>query len=54
VEALEVSEEKNFSVWPRNGFCNILVKNVAPFYPYLPEAKVNRHHDQGNSYKGEH
>jgi hypothetical protein len=27
----EVSEEKNFSMWPRDCFCGILVKNVAGF-----------------------
>jgi hypothetical protein len=29
----EVSMEKNFSMWPRNCFCVILVKNVATFLP---------------------
>ena len=34
--------EKNISMCPRDWFCNILMKNVAAFYPhpnYLPEAK---------------
>ncbi|MGE9574538.1 hypothetical protein ACQP3C_26175 [Escherichia coli] len=41
--AQEVSEEKNFSMLPRDCSCNILVKNVAAFCPCLnslPEAKV--------------
>ena len=29
--ALEVSEEKNFSMWPRDCFCDVLVKNMAAF-----------------------
>jgi hypothetical protein len=29
--AQEVLEEKNFSTWPRDCFCGILVKNVAAF-----------------------
>jgi len=40
----EVSEE-NISMWHRNCFCGILVKNVATFCPYLkslPEDKVKR------------
>jgi hypothetical protein len=51
--AQEVSVE-NFSMWLRDCFCNILVKNVATFCPCpksLPEAKVkslrlivNAHH----------
>jgi hypothetical protein len=43
--AQEVSVEKNFSIWPRDCFCGILVKNVANFCPCLkglPEAKVKR------------
>ena len=43
--ALEVSEEKNFSMWPRDCSCDILVKNVTAFCPCLkslPEAKVKR------------
>ena len=43
--AQEVSVEKNFSMWPRDCFCGILVKNVAAFCPCLkslPEAKVKR------------
>ena len=27
----EISEEKNFSILPRDSFCDILVKNVAAF-----------------------
>ena len=41
----EISEEKNFSMWPRDCSCDILVKNVAAFCPCLkslPEAKVKR------------
>jgi hypothetical protein len=41
--ALEVSEEKNFSMWPRDCSCAILVSNVAAFclcLKSLPEAKV--------------
>jgi hypothetical protein len=40
----EVSVE-NFSMWPRDCFCGILVKNEATFCPCLkslPEAKVKR------------
>jgi hypothetical protein len=40
----EVSVAKNFSMWPRDCFCNILVKFVAAFCPCLkslPEAKVH-------------
>ena len=43
--AQEVSVEKNFSMWPRECFCGILVKNIAAFCPCLkslPEAKVKR------------
>jgi hypothetical protein len=29
--AKEISVEKNFGLWPRDCFCNILVKNVAVF-----------------------
>ena len=29
--ALEVSEEKNINMWPRDCSCDILVKNVAAF-----------------------
>jgi hypothetical protein len=42
---LEVSEEKNFSMWLRDCFCDILVKNVAAFCQCpknLLEAKVKR------------
>lgn len=41
---LEISVE-NFNMWPRNGFCGILVKNMATFCPYvesLLKAKVKR------------
>jgi hypothetical protein len=41
----EVSEEKNFSMWYKDCFCGILVKNVVTFCPCLkslPEAKVKR------------
>ena len=41
----EVSVEKNFSMWPRDCSCDILVKNVTAFCPCLkclPEAKVKR------------
>ena len=42
--AQEVSVEKNFSMWPRDCFCGILVKNVAfcPCLKRLSEAKVER------------
>jgi hypothetical protein len=43
--AQEVSVGKNFSMWPRDYFCGILVKNVAAFclcLRVLPEAKVKR------------
>ena len=43
--ALEVSEEKNFSMWPRDCSCDILVKNVVTFCPCLkslPEVNVKR------------
>ena len=33
--AQEVSVEKNFSMWPRDCFCSILVKNMAAFCPCL-------------------
>ena len=42
---LEVSEEKNFSMWLRDCFCDILVKNVAAFChcpKNLLENKVKR------------
>jgi hypothetical protein len=42
--ALYVSE-KNFSIWPRDSSCDILVKNVVAFCPYprtQPEAKLKR------------
>lgn len=45
VETLEVSEEKNFSMWPRDCYCKILKKNVSAFCHCpnsLPEAKVKR------------
>jgi hypothetical protein len=41
----EVSMEKNFSIWHRDRFCVILVKNLAAFCPYLKslhKAKVKR------------
>ena len=41
--AQEISKEKNFSMWHKDCFCGILVKNVATFCPCLkslPEAKV--------------
>lgn len=41
----EVSEEKNVNMWPRDCFCDVLVKNMAAFCPCpknLPEAKVKR------------
>lgn len=41
--AQEASGENNFSVWPGDCFCGVLVKNVAAFCPCLkslPEAKV--------------
>ena len=43
--AQEVSVGKNFSMWPRDYFCGILVKSVATFclcLKSLPEAKVKR------------
>ena len=43
--AQKVSVEKNFSVWPRDCFCGILVKKVAAFChcsKSLPEAKLKR------------
>lgn len=39
-----VSGEKNFSMLPRNCFCDIFVKNVVAFCPCpksLPEARAN-------------
>jgi hypothetical protein len=39
----EVSVENNFSMWPRDCFCGVLVMNVAAFcscLKSLPEAKV--------------
>lgn len=42
---LDVSEEKNFSLWPRDSSCDILVKNMAAFSPFpksLPVVKVKR------------
>ena len=41
--AQEISKEKNFSMWHKDCFCGILVKNVATFCPCLkslPETKV--------------
>jgi hypothetical protein len=41
--ALEVSEEKNFNVWPRDSSCDILVNNMAALCHCpnsLPEAKL--------------
>jgi hypothetical protein len=41
---LEFSE-KNFNMWPRDCFCDILVKNVAVFCPFLkniPKANIKR------------
>jgi hypothetical protein len=41
----EISKEKNFSMWHKECFCGILVKNMATFCPCLkslPEAKVKR------------
>jgi hypothetical protein len=41
--AQEGSVEQNFSMWPRERFCGILMKNVAAFCPCLkslPESKV--------------
>ena len=43
--AQELSVEKNVSMWSRDYFCGILVKNVAAFclcLKSLPEAKVKR------------
>ena len=43
--SLEVSEENNFNTWPKDCYCDILVKNVAAFCPCLKsllEAKVKR------------
>jgi hypothetical protein len=40
-----VSKEKNFSKWPRDCFCHILLKNRDDFWPWmksLPEAKLKR------------
>ena len=44
---LEVSEEKNVSMWPRDHFCDMLVKNAAVFCPCLkslPDAKLKNFH----------
>ena len=41
--AQEISVKKNFSMWPRDYFCSILVSDVAAFclcLKSLPEAKV--------------
>ena len=41
----DVSAEKNFSMWPRDSFCGILVENVAAYCSCLkspPEAIVKR------------
>ena len=41
--ALKISEEKNFNMWLKDCFYDILVKNKASFCPCLkslPEAKV--------------
>ena len=41
----EISKEKNFSMWHKDCFCGILVRNVVTFCPCLkslPEAKVKR------------
>jgi hypothetical protein len=41
----EISKEKNFSMWHKDCFYGILVKNVTTFCPCLknlPEAKVKR------------
>lgn len=38
-----VSMEKNISMWPRDYFCKIMLKNMAVFLPLpksLPEAEV--------------
>jgi hypothetical protein len=43
--AQEVSEERNFNMWPTDCFCGILVRSVATFCPCLKslsEAKVKR------------
>jgi hypothetical protein len=43
--AQDVSQEKNFRMWPRDCFRGILVKNLVAFCPCLkslPETKVNR------------
>ena len=39
--AQEVSEEETVTMWPRDCFCDSLVKNVAAFC-HCPEAKVKR------------
>ena len=42
----QIIEEKNFSMLPRDHFCDILVKKVATFYPCLeslPEAKMKNY-----------
>ena len=39
----EFSKEKNMTMWPRDCSCDILVKNVPAFCPFLkrlPEAKM--------------
>lgn len=39
----EVSEKENIGRWPRYYFCDILVKNMAGFYPCLksqPEVRM--------------
>jgi hypothetical protein len=41
--AQEVSVEKNINIWPRECFCDVLVKNVVVFcLRRLPKAKVKR------------
>ena len=43
--AQEASVEKNFNMWPRDCFCDILVKNVTVFCPFLkniPKANIKR------------
>jgi hypothetical protein len=43
--AEEVSMEKNCSMWPRDFFCDVLVKNMAAFcccLKRLPKAKTKR------------
>ena len=36
--AQEASEEKIFSMLPRDHFCDILMKNVAAFLPWFEES----------------